>query len=90
MLGADAVLQWRWAKDLSFQTHWAQGGGHSATMLAVKPTPGGASMLTNVSLGGGGMLDGQGFMWWSASVWPAFPVFDAVHMCSTDPSNTQS
>ena len=33
-------------------------------MLAVKPTPGTASPLRNVSIGGGGVLDGQGFMWW--------------------------
>ena len=63
---AGAVLRWHWPKDLSFTSRWAQGGGHSATMLTVKPTPGGGrtSPLNNVSIGGGGMLDGQGFMWW--------------------------
>ena len=60
---AGAVLRWHWPKDLSFTSRWAQGGGHSATMLTVEPTPG-SPPLTNVSIGGGGMLDGQGFMWW--------------------------
>ena len=65
-----AILRWQWDKELAFATGGAQGGGRSATMLTFAPSyttsstsPGGhelSSILTNVSISGGGLLDGQG------------------------------
>lgn len=60
IIESDAVLRWQWDKELAFVDRWAQGGGKSATMLAFEPTPatGGPSLLANVTVSGGGMLDG--------------------------------
>ena len=60
---ADASLRWYWDEQLNFTARWAQRSGHPMTMLTVAPAPQTPS-LVNVTLSGGGLLDGQGFMWW--------------------------
>lgn len=54
-----AVLRWRWDKELRFAEQW----GNYETMFVVAPGRG-KPMLVNVTMGGGGMIDGAGYMWW--------------------------
>lgn len=52
-----AALRWHWDKALGFAADWGQNGSHGTTMLRF--TSG-----ENLTVTGGGLLDGQGFMWW--------------------------
>ena len=66
---AGATLRFVWDRDLNFSRlsgGWprVESSGGAATMITVAPTAGSASPLTNVTLGGAGTVDGQGFMWW--------------------------
>ena len=64
---AGAILRWDWDKNLDFINRWPKINSRFATMI----TTASKQQLTNVSIGGGGMIDGQGFMWW--------PFFYHVH-----------
>ncbi len=59
---AGATLRWRWDKNLSFTDRWRQNATQRTVMLTVRP--GAAAPMENVSIGGGGTIDGQGYMWW--------------------------
>jgi len=94
LLSIEGTLRWRWAKNLSFTSRWAQNASQHTTMLSVGPGAGAAGPLTNVSFGGGGTLDGQGFMWWpmryhvyeyiNEQAWPPyFLTFSSVQGCAT-------
>ena len=59
---AGATLRWRWDKNLSFTERWRQNATQRTVMLTVRP--GAVAPMENVSIGGGGTIDGQGYMWW--------------------------
>ena len=55
-----AVLRWFWDKELRFAQRW----GSYETMFSIRPTDKDDPPLKNVSMSGGGVVDGAGYMWW--------------------------
>ena len=55
-----AILRWHWDRDLDFLNQWPRTNDRFATMINTASN----QQLRNISLGGGGTIDGQGFMWW--------------------------
>ena len=82
------TLRWLFDADLSYLDdtspyYWPdqEGGGGHVQLLDVGPAPN-QPRLVNVTLGGGGSLDGSGFMWWPL-------VYHKWEYCCTDDPATR-